>query len=409
MKHLLLLAAACVALAVQAAPEIPGLLPTPLARPLLDAHPAVAAARSGVMVARLEADILGRSPYEWTARVSGQRRSLAMGPVHDEWNAGIEKPWRLPGKASADGALASATVAEAEAHYREALHAAARELATLWLEALAADKAHELAGAILAAAQENVDAVDKRVRAGDASKLDLKLAQGELAEQRRAANESDMQATVARARLRARFPGVRVHPAALDAPSALPQPASYYRERILEQSDERRLAEARLEKALARAERARAERVPDPTVGLYAASEAGGQERVVGITISIPLPGAPRSLRADQAVHMANAARHEVALSRLRLDAEIATAVATAEGSYAGAQIAEAGAATMQESAKLMQRAYSLGEADLQSLLSARRQAAQAAQHALAARVAALKAHGLLLIDGHLIWDLDKD
>ncbi len=408
MKHYLLIAAACAAATALAGPEVPGLLPTPLARPLLEEHSAVAAARAGLEAARLEAGILERSPYEWTAKLSSQRRSLDMGPRYNEWNAGIEKPWRLPGKASADADLAKATVAEAEAQYGGARQEAARELATLWFEALAADRGRELAQAIQAAARENFEAVEKRMRAGDASKLDVSLAQGELAEQRRAANEADTQAVVARARLQARFPGLRPFPAALAAPAALPQPDSFYRGRILEHSNDLKLAEARLEKARARADRARAERIPDPTVGLYTASEIGGQERVVGITVSIALPGGQRSRRSEQAAHSVEVARHEAMLRRRQLEAEVAAAMATAGGAYQGAQLAEAGAAAMQENARLVQRAYSLGEADLQTLLSARRQATLAAQNALAARVAALKAHSLLLVDAHLAWDLDK-
>jgi len=57
----------------------------------------------------------------------------------------------------------------------------------------------------------------------------------------------------------------------------------------------------------------------------------------------------------------------------------------------------------------LMQRAYSLGEVDLQSLLIAKRQDTGATASALAAQAEALKAAYKLKIDAHLIWDLDKD
>jgi hypothetical protein len=56
-----------------------------------------------------------------------------------------------------------------------------------------------------------------------------------------------------------------------------------------------------------------------------------------------------------------------------------------------------------------MQRAYTLGEAELQALLLARRQATAATTSALQARVAALKAYYGLLVDAHLIWDLAHD
>lgn len=409
MKRHIPFALLLLAAPVWAAPEAPGLLPTPVARPLLEGDPSVAAARASLEAARIEAGILERSPYEWTARLSGQRRSLDTGPRYNEWNATIERPWRLPGKAAADENLAKATLEESEARLGDALHEAARELASLWLDWLGAESARELAQAMQTASQANLDAVDKRLRAGDASRLDVSLAQGELAEQRRAANEADTLAAVAWARLQARFPGFARMPTRLPSPVPLAERIDYWRDRILQQSDEIKLAEAQWQKARAQAERVRAERIPDPTLGLYTGSEIGGRERIVGVTVSIPLPGGLRTRRADKAVHSVEAARQEVEQRKRQLEAEIAAAVATAEGSFRGVQIAEAGSTAMQESAQLMQRAYSLGEADLQALLTARRQAAMAATSALASRVAALKAYYSLLIDAHLVWDLDHD
>jgi outer membrane protein TolC len=63
----------------------------------------------------------------------------------------------------------------------------------------------------------------------------------------------------------------------------------------------------------------------------------------------------------------------------------------------------------MQENAALMQRAYALGEADLQAMLLARRQATAAMNNALQAQVAALRAYYGLLVDAHLIWELEHD
>ena len=56
-----------------------------------------------------------------------------------------------------------------------------------------------------------------------------------------------------------------------------------------------------------------------------------------------------------------------------------------------------------------MQRAYTLGEAELQALLLARRQATAAMNHVLQAQVTSLKAYYGLLVDAHLIWDLEHD
>src|SRR5829696_1776732 len=183
----------------------PGLLPVELARPLLGQDPAVAAARAGLEVALREADILDRSPYEWTTRATGQQRRVESGPRYNEWNVGIEKGIRLPGKAAADRNIGKATVEESEARYGEALHEAARELVAFWVDWLAAERGRELTELNLQSAEASVAAVEKRFRAGDASKLDVNIAGAELSEQRRLDNDARTQVAAAWSRLAARF------------------------------------------------------------------------------------------------------------------------------------------------------------------------------------------------------------
>jgi hypothetical protein len=50
-----------------------------------------------------------------------------------------------------------------------------------------------------------------------------------------------------------------------------------------------------------------------------------------------------------------------------------------------------------------------MGEAELQAMLLARRQATAAMNNALQAQVAALRAYYGLLVDAHLIWELEHD
>lgn len=411
MPRLLLISLFGLAFSVQAAPapETPGLLPTQMARPLLEQDPSVAAARAGLEAARQEAGLLDRSPYEWTARLSSQRRTLQEGPAYQEWNAGIERPLRLPGKASADRNIGQATIEEAQARYGEALHEAAQALLSLWLDWLAAERGRELADANRQSAQENLSAVEKRLRAGDASKLDTSLAQAELAEQQRLDNDAKTQAAVAWGRLHARFPGFNQEMKAWPTPVPLKQNAAFWRERILAESDVLKTAQAQLQKAQAEAERARADKLPDPTVGIYTASEAGGRERITGLSVSMPIPGGQRGQRAAKSLQLVEFMRQQVEGKKRELEAEIAGAIASTEGAHISLQLAEAGAAAMQDNARLMQRAYALGEADLQALLLARRQAMAAAQSALAARAGAAKSYYQLLIDAHLVWDLDHD
>jgi cobalt-zinc-cadmium efflux system outer membrane protein len=387
----------------------PGLLPAEMARPLLEQDLGVAAARAGLEVALQEAGILDKSPYEWIVRGTAQQRRVDNSSRYNEWSAGIERTLRLPGKAAADRNLGKATVEASQARYGEARHQAARELMGLWVEWLHAENAHTLAGRNLQATQESLAAVDKRVRAGDASKLDLNLARAELADQRRLDNDAKMQAAVAWARLSTRFPGVARQVQVLPTPLPLAEEAAFWRERILEQSDELKLVQTQLVMDQAHAERARKNRTPDPTLGVQTASEIGGRERLAGVTISMPIPGGQRHARSAKAIATVEVSRREVEFKQRQLETEIASAVATAQGAYDSLQIANEGTVAMQQNAALMQRAYTLGEAELQALLLARRQANAARNSALQVQVTALKAYYGLLVDAHLVWDLEHD
>ena len=397
--------------AVHAAQPVnpPGLLPSEIAGPLLEQDPGVATARAGLEVARQEAAILDKSPYEWTARATGQQRRLDSGPRYNEWNVGIERTIRLPGKAAADRRIGKATVEESKARNGEALLQAARELMALWVDWLAAERARELAANNLQSIQTSLTAVEKRARAGDASKLDVSVARAELAEHRRLDNDANTQAATTWSRLSTRFPGLKRQIQALPTPLPIGENAAFFRDRILAESDELKVVQAQMRTAQSQVERARADKIPDPTLGVYTASEVGGQERFAGVMISIPIPGGVRDSRHAKAIAVVGVSRQELELKRRQLETEIASAITIARGAYDSLRIANEGAVAMRENATLMQRAYTLGEVELQALLLARRQATAAMNNVLQAQVTSLKAYYGLLVDAHLIWDLEHD
>lgn len=399
-------------IAVGAEIDTAGLLPTQVARPLLDNDPAVSAARANVEIAQREAQIIARSPYEWTANGSKQRRSYVTAPADErvrEWHVGLEKTFRLPGKGYADRRLARATVEQAQGEFGDALHQAAKQLMNLWVDQLAAIEFEQIAATNVAAAEELMSIVEKRIKAGDASKIDLNLMRADLMEQRRAHSDAKTQTTVARTRLLTRFPDFRSSVKTVPPPVPLDRPTEFYRDRAVSESDELRIARARLDVASAEADRARADRIPDPTLGVFKASEAGGRERITGISFSIPITGVVRSANSKKSVAARSMARYEFELAERELNADIAADVSIARGAYESSLMAADGAAAMQETARLTQRAHSLGEADLASLLMVRRQSSATSNAALQARVAAIKAYYSLLIDAHLVWDLEND
>lgn len=404
-------AAPSAAFAPLAAPA--DLPPNDIAKALIDGDPRVVRARHAVAAARHRADMLTAGPHEWTARVSTQRRHYrSRAQDVDEWSIGLERAVRIGGKAGLDRQLGEAQLRLAEARLGEARYTAARELLDLWLNWLAADRTRHLWSEQLGFAQTSLDAAGTRRRAGDASLLEQNAARADLAEVQRQLSSAANEEAKARARLRARFPALTADsPAALTLgePAALTPDDARWRERILAESDDLRIAREELQNAELTAARASADRRADPTVGVHVTSEAGGDERLVGLTLSIPLGGTYRTAQHREALARVAMVRATVERTLRELESEIAAGLTDARGSLERWNFAEQSRTATQENAQLTQRAYGLGEVDLQAVLLARRQSLDAALGATQARVDALTARYRLLIDAHLIWGLDDE
>lgn len=387
----------------------PGLPPTELARPWLLQDPEVQEAAAGLEAAARTAGMLRVSPNEWTVQVNPQRRRYAEGPPSNEWSAQLERTLRLPNKRSLDYRLADAEIALAQARYGEAMHQAARDLVELYTQWTAAVRERELMAEQVRFGEESLRVVRLRERAGDASRLEVNAIEADAAAIRGRLNAAVSEERKALARLQIRFPGADASALVLAEPDPVDEPEDVWKARILRTSDPLRIAQAELAQAELVAKRARANRVPDPTVGLYTASEVYSSEKIVGVNVSIPIPGRYRGHQLGQAlarVDMARAARDR---QQRLMEVEVAEAYADAIGNYERWRLAEESAAKTRESARLTQRAYSLGEVDLQTLLLAHRQAVEAADAALDARVIALKSYHVLLVDAHLVWGMEHD
>lgn len=387
-------------------PDLPA---TAQARAAIDQDPVVNQARYGVQAATHAAAMLEASPYEWTASTTAQRRRIDGSGTSNEWSVQLERTVRIGGKAALDSDLGAAGRQLSAAQFGAARSEAARQLLDLWLDWLSARQAREGLLEQVKFAEANISAVEKRRKAGDASMLELNVAQGDLAEVQRqvsalAAAEAKTQAT-----LRVRYPQLPLDARALSEPVPPEHNEAQWREQIAAGSNALRAAQQALRKAELTAARARADRMPDPTVGVFTSSEAFSSERVVGLSLSIPFGGTYREQGAREALQQVEIARAGVERQQRELDVQVATQVSEATSSFERWQLAERSAAVAQESARLTQRAFTLGEADLQALLLVRRQAVDAVNAAVAARVDALRSRYRLLVDARQLWSLDED
>lgn len=379
-------------------------------REALERQSAVQQARHERLAAQQAAGMLATSPHEWTVDAGLQQRRADSGARGNEWSLGLQRTLRLPGKADLDQQLGDAGLREASAREAAAWQGAARELLDRWLDLLAARGQRRLQEQQLALARQSQDAVQRRHRAGDAAQLEVQAALADIADVER--QLASAQAAEARAlrRLQPYSPAQTGTPVPADDPSALPAPtapagsALDWRQRVLACDAELGAARAAADRADLLARRVEAERRPDPTVGVRSAAEAYRSERVIGLTLSIPLGGSYREQAAREAWHQAQASRS--ALDARQREAELAAQelFAEADEGVQRWQLADRAARAGTESARLMQRAHALGEADLQPTLQARRLAIEAQRSALEARHTAWRAHWRLQLDAGGLW-----
>ncbi len=391
------------------AQDVRWLPPDAVVRDVIERHPAIVAALARRDASRLRADAIQAAPYETTIRSYARERSVRE--VHERYRESevtLERPLRFADKRDADRALAQSSRDEAEIAYADARHELSRALLRAWFELLAARA--ELVAATTASEQARAfaDSVTARLRRGDASQLEDDLARADLQRQRAAVDLARAGYDTALALFSARFPGVPVDEAAIDAPLPLADgERGELRRRYVEESHERRLAQAEAERAGATARRAQLDRRPDPTVGVFLGVDRGGMERIAGVSVSVPIPGAYRSLSAE-------ASRLDTEAVRARAD-EIAQRVGGEfDALWAGAFSRRSAASAMREAARTqgqglsrVERGYALGELGIADVLAARRAYREAVLVAQRAQLDAAETMLRLELDLHRLWDFD--
>ena len=388
----------------QAAPLAIDLPATEQALAAIEQDPTVVQAQRAVQVALHTAALRAAGPYEWTVGATGQRRRIDGSGSTTEWSAQVERPIRIGGKAALDRDIGQAGLRQAHAELDAARQLAARALADQWLDWLAAGQSRARLQEQVVFAEANLKAVQTRRKAGDASLLEVGVAQGDVTDAQRQASLAAAAEARAQVALRVRYPQLPQVATALSEPLALVQTEAQWRERILALSGPVRAAQEALRKAELMGARARADRMPDPTIGVFTASEAFRSERVVGLSLSIPLGGTYRAQVALEAERQAGLARAGVDRETREVALAVATQVAEAAGSLERWRLAEQALVAARDAARLTQRAYTLGEADLQTLLLVRRQSLEVVNSAGSARADALRARYRLLIDAGLVW-----
>lgn len=379
-------------------------------RSALAGSPRLQAAVESIATGEARQRQLRAGPHEWQAVVSAQRRKDALGMTHSEQEYGLQTGVRWPWKSSLDRKL-GATVQEAGVlQYLDAWHETGRDLLDLWYGWVHAESLAQLAARQQDSARVQRDAVERRVEAGDAARLDLQLAEAELQRASAARIQAQRDAQLARAALTQEFPGLTPSlPDLSSPPPELTGDDSRWRERILQDNHEVELAQAQGEQARLLAERATRERLADPTIGLRYSDNLDGDRRVIGMSFSLPLGGPGRSAAAALARSEARRAEAQARRTLDHVHAAAQSIITDARQSLAGWRDQQEAWRQLQGAADAVARGYEQGEFDIGTRVTASRAAQEAEQEALEARVRAGWAHARVLLDAHLIWRPDRE
>jgi cobalt-zinc-cadmium efflux system outer membrane protein len=333
---------------------------------------------------------------EWTASVNAAQRQQKS-PTSErtsEWELGLDRGVRLPGKARAYEQAGQSRVDLAQATLRKVW----REQGRLLLERHVAWLREREAAAVwarqVAVLEQQLTAVSRRHGLGDAARIEQQQAQAVLAQAQAQAQAATGRTLAAKASLDRQFPGLAWPDSAPTAPLiSVSEPGESWVQAQIDHSPELEVASLEAATAQAQMQIDSAEARPDPTVGVRFGRARSGAETVVGMVLSMPIGGSYRAAGAQAAASRASAAALLQADVARRTDAEAAQRLQEAQTAQAVSSRQMQAAIRLSQVADAMARGYQLGEGSLSEVLNARR---QANEQQLAASMALVEASQLL-------------
>lgn len=346
------------------------------------------------------------NPYEWTVNATLQnRRDQAASQNFLEQNVSVQRGFRWPTKANADQQLATALQLTSQLSIAEARHEARRLLLNDWFDALNDLARARRLGDQVKLLTRQVKVASQRYRAGDAPRLEQMTLDNERLQV--AVQQQQAQGNAQRKLDRLRYLGITAVPnvnLVEQAPNLSNVRVNEALRARLTDNHELALAQAEIERATLQRSRYRLDRQPDPILGAGVSRERGGQEQVLAVTASLPLPGAYRRAGwqiAEAEVQLAQQRQQQV-YQRLRLDnldQERAFNLANSQWQ----QLRQSRQA-LEQQATLMDKAYALGEVTLNDWLLALRRSIEARSLEEAAQIERLRLYSLILLNGHQLW-----
>lgn len=384
-----------------------GLPPVVDVQRALESHPSVMAADARLDATRGGAQALRVGPHEVTVQGTVSRRRVDLEQRdYSEFDGTVSRAIRLPGKAVLDRKAGALGVEVAANKAEDARHQAALLMAELWYRWLGADARQRNAQETLVNLQEAARAVSRRVALRDAATLDADQADAAVAAAGLRVGDAAATRDRARAELAAMFPDLALPLIAPDVEVSELSEDTLATLAIdaVAKSHDITAASRESDRQGTLAQRARLDRIPDPSLGLRAFQERGGEEKGVGVYLSMPFGGRYRKALADQAAGDFRAATADAAAVRREVEAHAAGDLAETRARLSAWQSAREAVARSEAAAVRVKRGQDAGIIDLADRLYADRLAYEARAAEIDARVTAAHAVTRMRIDAHSLW-----
>jgi outer membrane protein TolC len=253
----------------------------------------------------------------------------------------------------------------------------------------------------------------KRYRAGEISRVEFEQSQLPL----KALEADSLQAAaavqVAYAQVLSEFPnfnwvqsGHRVEQSSeLDnLPDLSAQEQDAWKARLVEQNHALELQRKQTELRHALFNRAQADRIADPTVAMHLTRERDNAERIVGLSLSVPLGGELRESRAAIAQSQYAQSSVQEAQAQRAAYSEAQQLLINYQSQREAQLRLNSNAQKARSLLSSLKKAFDLGEISQTELNLARQQAIQTQLEYIKAQTLLEKLVGQLLIDAHLSW-----
>ena len=363
---------------------------------------------------RLQGNIVRIGDYEWNVNTQvRRRRDRELGVSGNDQEIGFSRTVRLPSKRMIDDQLSDQYNVLADVLKEDAWHENARLLNSLWFDLRLAQRKLRLLEQLTAEVALFVNQQAKRYKAGEISRVEFEQSQLPLKALEAESLQARAAVQVADAQLLNEFPGFKRTQTGepseqnneLDGlPDMSQAEQEAWKSRLVEQNHALELQRKQTELRQALLNRANADRMADPTVGMHLTRERDNAERIVSLSVSVPLGGELRENRA--AIAQSQYAQSSVQEAQAQRAAFTeAQQLLIHYQSQRETQLRLNSNAQKARSLLLsLKKAFDLGEISQTELNLARQQAIQTQLESIKAQTQLEKVVGLLLIDAHLSW-----